>query len=68
MSPVVYMFAKSRQDFLDEAIDSLENASKRMKKYADKRRRPLEFEQGEIFLLKVTPHILKNIKYKHFRV
>ena len=59
MSPATYKFAKSRQDFLDEARDNLEKASRRMKKYADKDMRPLEFEQGEKVLLKLTPQIWK---------
>ena len=56
-SPTTYKFAKSRQDLLDEARDSLEKASRRMKKYADKGRRPLEFEEEEKVLLKLTPQI-----------
>ena len=50
-----YKFAKIRQDLLDEVWDSLEKASRRMKKYADQGRRPLEFEEGEKVLLKLTP-------------
>ena len=57
VSLTAYKFAKSRQDFLDEAKDNLEKASRRMKKYTDIGRRPLEFEQGEKVLLKLTPQI-----------
>ena len=46
VSPIAYKFAKSQQDLLYKARDSLEKASRRMKKYADKGRRPLEFEEG----------------------
>ena len=46
VSPTTYKFAKTRQDLLDEARDSLEKTSRRMKKFADKGRRPLEFEEG----------------------
>ena len=49
VSPAAYRFEKSRQDSLNEARDSLEKASRRMKKYADKGRRPLEFEEGRRF-------------------
>ena len=49
VSPVAYKFAKSRQDLLNEAKDNLEKASRRMKKYADRGKRPLEFGQGEMF-------------------
>ena len=38
-----------------------------MKKYADKGRRPLEFEQGEKVLLKLTPQIWKKIINKKFQ-
>ena len=38
-----------------------------MKKYADKGRRPLEFEQGEKVLLKITPQIWKKIRNKQFQ-
>ena len=57
VSPAADKFAKSWQDLLNEAKDSLEKASRRMKKYADKGMRPLEFEQGEMVLLKLTPQI-----------
>ena len=40
MSLTVYKFAKTRQYLLHEARDSLEKASKRMKKYVDQGRRP----------------------------
>ena len=66
VSPAAYKFVKSRQYLLDEARDNLENATIRMKKYADKGRRPLEFEQGEMVLLKLTPQIWKKIRYKKF--
>ena len=38
-----------------------------MKKYVDKGKRPLEFEQGEKILLKLTPQIWKKIKNKQFQ-
>ena len=61
VSPAAYKFAKSRQDLLYEAQDNLKKASRCMKKYADKGRRPLEFEEGEKVLLKLTPQIWKKI-------
>ena len=64
VSPAAYKFAKTRQDLLDEAQDSLEKASRCMKKYVDKGRRPLEFEEGEKILLKLTPQIWKKILNK----
>ena len=64
VSLVAYKFAKTWQDLLDEAWDSLEKTSRRMKKYVDKGRRPLEFEEGEKFMLKLTPQIWKQIRTK----
>ena len=67
MSPAAYKFAKTQHDLLDEARDSLEKASRCMKKYVDKGRRPLEFEEGEKVLLKLTPQIWKKIRNKQFQ-
>ena len=36
MNPTAYKFSKTQQDLLDEAQDSLERASRRMKKFVDK--------------------------------
>ena len=38
-----------------------------MKKYVDKGKRPLEFEEGEKVLLKLTPQIWKKIRNKKFQ-
>ena len=48
----------------DEARDSLEKAARRMKKYADHDRRPLEFQVGDKVLLKLTLQIWKKISNK----
>ena len=63
-NPAAYKMAQSRQDMLDKARDSLEKAAKRMKKYADRDRRPLEFQVGDRVLLKLTPQIWKKISSK----
>ena len=55
VGPIVYKFVKTWKDLLDEARDSLKKASRWMKKYANQGRRPLEFEEGEKVLLKLTP-------------
>ena len=49
---------------LDEARDSLEKAARCMKKYANRDRRPLEFQVGDRVLLKLTPQIWKKISRK----
>ena len=48
----------------DEAWDSLEKAARRMKKYADCDRQPLEFQVRFRVLLKLTPQIWKKISSK----
>ena len=55
VSPATYRFAKTRQDVLDEAQNNLDKARRRMKKYEDQGIRPLEFEEGEKVMLKLTP-------------
>lgn len=62
--PAAYRFARAKQDMLDEAQNSLAKASKWMKKYADKGRRPLEFKARDRVLLKLTPQIWKKISSK----
>ena len=49
---------------LHEARDSLEKAARRMKKYADHDRRPLEFQVEDKVLLKLTLQIWKKISNK----
>ena len=48
---------QSQQEMFDEDRNSLEKAAKRMKKYADRDSRPLEFQVGDKVLLKLTPQI-----------
>ena len=55
--PATYRYARERQEMLEEAQDSLRKAAKRMKKYTDKKRCPLEFNVGDKVLLKLTPQI-----------
>ena len=47
-----------------EAQESLENAARRMKKYADQHRQALEFQIGDKEMLKLTPQILKKVSSK----
>ena len=48
----------------NEARYSLEKAARRMKKYADHDRQPLEFQVGDRVLLKLIPQIWKKINNK----
>ncbi|KAL0396344.1 UNVERIFIED_CONTAM: Transposon Ty3-I Gag-Pol polyprotein [Sesamum calycinum] len=49
--PAAYRYARSKQELLDEAKDSLVKAQRRMKKYADMGRRHVEFSAGDQDLL-----------------
>ena len=53
--PAAYRFAEEKEELLARAYDSLVHTAWRMKASADKRRRPLEFQEGEYVLLKL-PH------------
>ncbi|KAL0387747.1 UNVERIFIED_CONTAM: Transposon Ty3-I Gag-Pol polyprotein [Sesamum radiatum] len=62
--PAAYRYARSKQELLDEAKDSLAKAQRRMKKYADMGRRYVEFSAGDQVLLKLIPQIWKKISSK----
>ncbi|KAL0352155.1 UNVERIFIED_CONTAM: Transposon Ty3-I Gag-Pol polyprotein [Sesamum calycinum] len=49
--PAAYRYARSKQELLDEAKDSLAKAQGRMKKYANMGRRHVEFSAGDQDLL-----------------
>ncbi|RVW60334.1 Transposon Tf2-2 polyprotein [Vitis vinifera] len=58
-NPAAYKLAQSLQEMFDEARDSLEKAARRMKKYADRDRRPLEFQVGDkvAYMLKLPERL-----------
>ncbi|KAK4421918.1 hypothetical protein Salat_2142500 [Sesamum alatum] len=62
--PTTYRFARTKQELLDEAKDSLAKAQRRMKKYANMGRRQVELSMGDKVLLKLTPQIWKRISAK----
>lgn len=62
--PAAYRFARSRTEMVEEARDSLAIAQQRMKFYADKGRRDVEFQVGDQVMLKLTPQIWKKISSK----
>ena len=64
VNPAAHRLARSRQEVLEEARESLEKAARRMKKYADRNRRPVEFQVGDQVLLKLTPQIWKKVDRK----
>ncbi|KAK4381994.1 Retrovirus-related Pol polyprotein from transposon.6 [Sesamum angolense] len=62
--PAAYQFARSKQELLDKAKDSLAKAQRKTKKYVDMGRRYMEFSVGDQVLLKLTPQIWKKISSK----
>lgn len=52
-SPAAYHFAKDWQEQTDLAKAYLEKAAKRMKKWADPKRRPVEYKEGDLVMMKV---------------
>ena len=55
-SPPAYKFAKDWNDQIGVARAYLEKASKKMKKWADKKRRSREFQVGDLVLVKMYNH------------
>ncbi|KAL3501242.1 hypothetical protein ACH5RR_035691 [Cinchona calisaya] len=52
-NPAAYELAKTWQEEADLARASLQKAAKKMKKWADEKRRFLEFEEGDLVLVKI---------------
>jgi archaellum component FlaC len=64
-SPGAIKMAKSWGDHMDLARSCLEKARKRMKKWADVKRRPLEFNIGDQVLVKIRPRQFKTYRAVH---
>ncbi|CAA0822950.1 Unknown protein [Striga hermonthica] len=62
--PAAYRYARAQHKLLVEARDSLAKAQRRMKKYADRGRRDVQFAVGDLVLLKVSPKVWKRISAK----
>ena len=58
--PAAYRFAEEKEELVARAYDSLVHTAWRMKASADKRRRPLEFDEGEFVLLKLPHQVWKR--------
>ncbi len=65
MSPSAYKWAKGWQEQLYIAKVYLDKASKKMKKWADKKRRPLEFQVGDLVMVKLPPQQFKAYRQVH---
>ncbi|KAL5825618.1 hypothetical protein ACOSQ3_021681 [Xanthoceras sorbifolium] len=66
LCPAAYRFARDKTELIECAIESLAKAARRMKEYADKNRRSLEFNVGDKVLLKLTPQIWKKITDRRY--
>ncbi|GKV33019.1 hypothetical protein SLEP1_g41575 [Rubroshorea leprosula] len=64
-SPAAYNWAKDWQKQLDVAKVYLDKASKKMKKWADKERRPLEFQVGDLVMVKLPAQQFKAYRQVH---
>ena len=64
-SPAAYKTAKEWQQANELARSQLERASKKMKKYADRQRRDVEFQSGDLVFVKVIPTQHKANKGLH---
>nr|GEU57083.1 hypothetical protein [Tanacetum cinerariifolium] len=64
-SPTAYKTMKEWHDQADMAWASLEKATKRMKKWADERRRHVEFEVGDQVMVKLLSQQFKSLRKVH---
>lgn len=67
-SPTAYRFARDWQERTDIARAFLvlsPPTAKRMKKWADEKRRPLKFKEGDKVMVKVLPHQFKVFRKVH---
>ena len=66
--PKAYQFAKDWKQNSEVAKAFLEKASKRMKKWADEKRRPREFNVGDQVLIKLLPEQVRSLRNKDKRL
>lgn len=64
-SPAAFRFAKDWQEQSDIAKAYLEKAAKRMKKWADMKRRPIEYKEGDLVMVKLQPQQFKVFRKIH---
>lgn len=64
-SPAAFKFAKGWHEQADIARSYLDKASKKMKKWADKKRRNLEYQVGDLVLVKLLPQQFKSLRKVH---
>ncbi|KAL5772293.1 hypothetical protein ACOSQ2_012217 [Xanthoceras sorbifolium] len=64
-SPGSYKLAKDWQEQADIARSYLDKAARKMKKWADKKRRQVEFQVGDLVLVKLLPQQFKAFRKVH---
>ncbi|KAF7807946.1 Transposon Tf2-2 polyprotein [Senna tora] len=64
-SPAAFKFAKGWHEKSDMARAYLAKATKKMKKWADTKRRHLEFEEGDLVMVKLLPHQTRRFAKLH---
>ncbi|KAL5804307.1 hypothetical protein ACOSQ3_031107 [Xanthoceras sorbifolium] len=64
-SPGSYKLAKNWQEQADIARSYLDKAARKMKKWADKKRRRVEFQVGDLVLVKLLPQQFKAFRKVH---
>ena len=64
-SPTAYKFAKGWHEQTDIAHSYLEKASRKVKKWADKKMRHAKFQVGELVLAKLIPQQFKSFRKVH---
>ncbi|XP_078444753.1 uncharacterized protein LOC144713891 [Wolffia australiana] len=65
--PAAFHFARDYRSHIEEAREALEHAARRMKKHAHRHRRDVEFQVGDLVLLKTNAQMLKTkqVKQRH---
>ncbi|KAK2973869.1 hypothetical protein RJ640_029685 [Escallonia rubra] len=64
-SPLAAQVARSWNEEVDVARSYLDKAGRKMKKWADKRRRPKEYNLGDMVMLKLLPQQFKSFRKVH---
>ncbi|KAK2993339.1 hypothetical protein RJ640_002708 [Escallonia rubra] len=64
-SPLAMQVARSWNEQADMARSYLDKAARKMKKWADKRRRPKEYNLGGMVMLKLLPQQFKSFRKVH---
>ncbi|KAK2998466.1 hypothetical protein RJ639_023240, partial [Escallonia herrerae] len=64
-SPLAAQVARSWNEQADVARSYLDKAGRKMKKWADKRRRPKEYNLGDMVMLKLLPQQFKSFRRVH---